>query len=345
MMIQAIKDGLRSKKTTFATLGAVFMLLLQTIQVEAQRKYRDNTEGYLAIMGSIGIMNYFGDLNPTSNYLSTDIGYTRWGGIGVNVSRKMSPNFHLRLGFVYGRIQADDFSAADPGDERARYRYIRNASFRNDIYELSLTTTFDILANSGPYYRRRLVTPYLMAGISVLYHNPQARTPENFGGQWVDLRPLGTEGQGRPGYQTRYSNFTIAIPFGAGVRFRVTDRLDIGGELGIRYTFTDYLDDVGGNYADPGDLGSDLARAMANRTLEPNSVMSSGSRAAEIARLSGIIGTNTVIGSDGNPYPTFAGYGARGDKRGQDNTNDVFAVTSVYASYIINVGLKCPRFK
>ena len=47
-----------------------------------------------------------------------------------------------------------------------------------------------------------------MGGVAVLYHNPKGKVPE-FGtdnmrfsnyGQWVALRPLGTEGQHSPYY-------------------------------------------------------------------------------------------------------------------------------------------------
>nr|GFC24314.1 hypothetical protein [Tanacetum cinerariifolium] len=46
-----------------------------------------------------------------------------------------------------------------------------------------------------------------------------------------------------------YSKVSFAIPFGAGVRYRINRNLDASFEIGLRKTFTGYLDDVNGSYA------------------------------------------------------------------------------------------------
>ncbi len=61
----------------------------------------------------------------------------------------------------------------------------------------------------------------------------------------------------------------IAIPFGAGVRYKLDRNWDLGFEIGWRKTFTDYLDDVSSNYADPADIPTDKGREMANRANNP----------------------------------------------------------------------------
>ncbi len=72
----------------------------------------------------------------------------------------------------------------------------------------------------------------------------------------VYLKPLSTEGEGLPGYPDRkpYSLTQLAIPFGGGVKFAITNDWHIGLEVGLRKLFTDYLDDVSSTYADPNDL-------------------------------------------------------------------------------------------
>lgn len=90
-------------------------------------------------------------------------------------------------------------------------------------------------------------------------HNPKTF----YNGQWVELRPLRTEGQAKA-----YSKFGIAIPAGVGFSFTVNKQYRLGWEFGWRTTFTDYLDDVSTVYADPSDLSSPLAIALANRTDE-----------------------------------------------------------------------------
>ena len=67
---------------------------------------------------------------------------------------------------------------------------------------------------------------------------------------WYALQHLGTEGQGFEGQKDYYSLCNVAIPFGLGIRFNFAKYCSIGAEWGMRFTFTDYLDDVSSNYYD-----------------------------------------------------------------------------------------------
>lgn len=317
--------------------------------------------GYMSVGGSVGIMNYFGDLNPLAQYVSTDLRKTR-PTISVNVARKLGPRWSVRLEGRWGRITANDFQAADPDDERHRYRYIRNTHFRNDVFELGIMATYDLRPSRFVYYKRMNYTPYLLIGIAGFYHNPKAKTPVDYegpegAGQWVALRPLKTEGQGitrsvssRGGeagelYSKPYSLFQPAIPLGAGVRFKLTDRMDLSFEVVYRMLFTDFLDDVSGNYANPADLQrevGELSPLMANRSYEAIEARTGQSREAERNRLIEEVNP-TYTDAIGNL--SIAGYGADGDKRGEAEQVDIYIVTAFHLNYIINVGLKCPRFK
>ncbi len=68
-------------------------------------------------------------------------------------------------------------------------------------------------------------------------------------------------GVGKKGY---YSLCNVAIPFGLGFRFTFGKFFSLGAEWGMRFTFTDYLDDVSGEYYDNQELkdhrGSVVAR-------------------------------------------------------------------------------------
>ena len=72
---------------------------------------------------------------------------------------------------------------------------------------------------------------------------------------WVQktyLRPLSTEGEGLPQYpdQKPYSQTQFSIPFGGGIKFRMSESVVLAWELGFRKTFTDYIDDVSTFYVD-----------------------------------------------------------------------------------------------
>jgi hypothetical protein len=89
-------------------------------------------------------------------------------------------------------------------------------------------------------------------------------------GRKVYLRPLSTEGEGLAQYpgKKEYSLTQIAIPFGGGIKFRISDRVTLAYEIGLRKLFTDYLDDVSGKYVSDSVLLADKgpeAVAMAYR--------------------------------------------------------------------------------
>jgi hypothetical protein len=95
-------------------------------------------------------------------------------------------------------------------------------------------------------------SPYLFGGIAVYHYNPYTFDQR---GNKIFLQPLGTEGQGLPGYDRGLYNLTqLAIPFGGGIKYAISDKVQLGLEVGLRKLFTDYLDDVSGNYADEKDL-------------------------------------------------------------------------------------------
>ena len=96
-----------------------------------------------------------------------------------------------------------------------------------------------------------------------------------FNGNEYELQPLGTEGQGSS--LTDKKNYNLiqpVIPLGAGVRLSLGERISLNFEIGIRKTFTDYLDDVGRDtYYDPAALlalNGEEAVALSNRSLDGN---------------------------------------------------------------------------
>ncbi|MEJ0054583.1 MAG: DUF6089 family protein [Bacteroidota bacterium] len=239
------------------------------------------------IYNSIGVslvaMNYYGDLSPLPGKISTDISFTK-PGIAISYTRRMGPRFSMQGQFLFGTLKGADVESAKQSDaSNGVFRYARNLSFRNQIKELSLVAVFDLFENQETYMTRVKWTPYIYLGVAGFLHNPQAIAPATDlqgnalaeAGKWVALRPLGTEGQ----YSTLaptdvnygikpYSLLQAAIPFGIGARFRLNEVLDLSADIGFRYTFTDYLDDVSANYVDLTKLNSPLAQAMSYRTNE-----------------------------------------------------------------------------
>lgn len=289
-------------------------------------------------------MNYYGDLSPKPGQLSTDIGFTK-PAVGLSFSHRFGPRYSLTGSFMYGSLKGSDESADRNDSENGVFRYQRNLSFRNRVKELSIVASFDLFENQSLYISRVSWTPFAYVGVAVFHHNPQAQVPDTDingipfanAGEWVDLEPLGTEGQHATlqaddvnhGIK-EYKNIQMAIPFGIGARFRLNELMDISVEFGLRYLFTDYMDDVSKNYVDLGVFGNnELAKAMSYRGNELNPT-----------------NTTTYIGRDGNSYTVIPGYGQEfpSNNRG-DKSKDIYTVTTLRISYIIGKTLSRAKFR
>jgi len=285
---------------------------------------------------SINTNNYFGDIAPAPAKLSTDYKFIP-NGIGLTYSRVMAPGIFLRAGFNWGRIEADDFSQADPTDDIARFRYARNFQFRNDIKELSVGFELDLIPSNSGARGRFPINPYGYIGAAVFHHAPKAIAPDfdqagnpiAEAGQWVDLKPLGTEGQNQDSLGgASYSNYQFAIPFALGVKIRLHGNLDLNIEFGFRYLFFDHIDDISGGYANLGQFPDTnegyLGRALTERGAETVAV------ATGDMRNPAFYSTNTSgVFTVGENY-------APGTNRGNPDNNDFYTTTAIRLVYIFD---------
>jgi hypothetical protein len=303
---------------------------------------------YSGVGISLNALNYFGDLAPLPSKFSTDISFTN-PGIGITFFHRFGPRYTLEGRYMYGVLKGSDTESADKSDaENGIYRYQRNLSFRNRIHELSLVAYFDLFENQSTYISRVKWTPYVYVGVAGFYHNPQAQVPDKDvngialpeAGQWIDLQPLGTEGQyatlaaGDVNFGIKpYSLIQFAIPFGIGARFRINEVMDFWADIGFRYTFTDYLDDVSANYVDLGVLKDEVTRALSYRSGELN--------------LQGVTLETYASAGDGKNYTTLPGYGReqRDNIRGNKKENDIYMVTSLKLTYILGKTFHKAKFR
>lgn len=202
----------------------------------------------------VGASCYLGDLNRTIPYKDPHLA----GGLIFRY------NIHSRLSFranlMYAKVSADDANSNELLLQQ------RNLNFSSTIYEFAAGVEF----NYFPFqlgHDRYKGTAYILAEIGVFRMNPKT----NYNGSEVELRPLGTEGQGtslnKKGY---YSLTQLCIPIGVGAKISLGDRFGLNFEIGIRKTFTDYLDDVGSNsYVDTDILAAEsgpVAAELSNKS-------------------------------------------------------------------------------
>lgn len=313
-----------------------------------KEKARKNTnfEPTSTVSLGVGTSSYYGDLSPYGRIIQSTFNGIRWNA-NFNFTRQISPSLGVRFGLTWARISGDD-SYMD-GVKGYEANFMRNLHFRNDIKELSVVAQYDLVRTEKSYLRREKIIPYIFGGIAVFAHDPvaKARQDVNFPDGWIRLQPLNTEGQGLPGYAKPYSLISMAFPIGAGVRYKLNNFWDLGFEMGFRITLTDYLDDAGSNYADPGDLVTELAKSLGNRTLEKTAANRGIDRTTGVTNY--LVSTGDFVAGSGlDPFavvPSVKGFSDRTDQRGNPRYNDSYMLTTVKLIYHIPGKIRCPVIK
>lgn len=173
---------------------------------------------------NLGAAGYMGDLNPRNPF---DFSGIAFGGF---VKRNLDPYWAIGLHYNFGKIKDNDANSSD-----ASFRS-RNLNFSTALNELSLQVDFNFLeyfAGGGT----KNFSPYIFAGVGGVLFNPKAVYQD----QKYELRYYETEGKA-------YKNYAVSIPYGVGMKGRISDHFALFSQLGYRTAHTDYLDDVGDRY-------------------------------------------------------------------------------------------------
>jgi hypothetical protein len=205
-------------------LGTV--LILSTIALRAQNFH-------LVFFG--GASNYQGDLQDKKYTFQESHPAFGLGGL-----YELNDNLSLRAGLSFATVSANDKLS------NSILILERNLNFTSRITEGQVGLEYDILS----LYQHRF-TPYVFGGLAVFHFNPFTFDTT---GKKVYLQPLGTEGEGFFDGRSKYGLTQLAIPFGGGFKYAISDNVRIGIEVGLRKLFTDYLDDVSATYADKNQL-------------------------------------------------------------------------------------------
>ena len=214
-------------QTRFMKTGYLFILfLLSVLFVPAQRVF-------IGVAG--GLSNYNGDLLDKLYHKKLTNGF-----IGLTVHYELQDQILLRGSYNFARVNGSDVYS-----EKEDLR-MRNLHFESAISEFSIVGEYYLFN----LYERRF-SPYGFVGLGIFHFDPYTY---DSAGTKIFLKPLSTEGQGIYPDKKPYSLWQPTIPFGGGVKFAISENLRIGFEIGIRKTFTDYLDDVSTSYPDQNDL-------------------------------------------------------------------------------------------
>lgn len=261
-----------------------------------------------------GFSTYLGDLNGP--VITSNFRYNSDFALQLHVRKVFKRRFSIHPSLSYGSIRGDDARAGN------KEQLLRNLRFTSPVLDLSVLSEYYIFPFE-PHESSSLFYPYASAGISGFYFNPSATLE----GRTYKLQPLGTEGQGMPGFPSRYTLLNWALSFGGGVKIPLATGLNMGLEVVMRRTFTDYLDDVSTNYVNYFELEA-----------------ANGVTAARLANR-----MNEYLGEDD---PVLLPTGA---KRGRKEVKDYFLFSIISLNFMIHdhtgkrsgirsVTSKCPKF-
>ncbi|MEI7472484.1 MAG: DUF6089 family protein [Ferruginibacter sp.] len=204
---------------------AVVSFFLLACGVNAQR-YEYVQQGEFG--ATIGGAHYFGDLNTRAALNRPK------PALGIFFRKQFGNYVGMRVAAHYAQLgYSDTYSKND-------YQKLRNLSFNTNVWEIAVQGDFNFF-KFMPGDPEHLFTPYVTLGLGVFTYDPYAYLND----KKEFLRPLGTEGQ-TIGYQGRkqYSTMAFCLPFGVGIKYNISDKMNLSFEVSQRFTNTDYLDDV-----------------------------------------------------------------------------------------------------
>ncbi|HNQ61116.1 MAG TPA: outer membrane beta-barrel protein [Bacteroidia bacterium] len=256
------------KKVLLLLLAIIF---LSTGMADAQRWKRQRYE--LSI--GAGVSNFLGELGGANQIGTNYFKDLEWSltrmAFAAGLRYKLSNYFALTTHLTYGRVTGDDKLTQE------YFRNYRNLSFFSDIYEFNVNFEGAFQQEQiGHRYRLRRVRgvrgyelyTYAFVGAGIFHFDPKTI----YQGQTLRLQPLGTEGQGLLPSRKKYSLFQFVIPMGVGFKYTIDNTWGVGLEIGIRKTFTDYIDDVSTTYFDFENYpdANPLAAALSDRSNQSN---------------------------------------------------------------------------
>ncbi|TAL60581.1 MAG: hypothetical protein EPN85_06955 [Bacteroidetes bacterium] len=237
----------------------LFSLIASVADAQGQKRRKRSSFGRkkppyrYELVGTLGATNFLGDLGGadqigTNGLKDLELALTR-PALGAGIRFKIASHFSAKGNFFWGIIRGDDKLTKEP------FRQARNLNFKSNIFELSGQVEFKFTREQkGHVYqikgvrgmKRKDRDLYLFGGGGMVHFNPKGK----YNGTWYKLQPIGTEGQGILAGSKKYSRITGLISVGGGFRLALNKYWGIGFELGMRKTFSDYMDDVSTTFPD-----------------------------------------------------------------------------------------------
>lgn len=224
----------------------------------------------------VGASNFLGDLGGSKGIGTHGIKDLRVKptrpSLAAGYKFMITPAISVKGVAIWGYLSGDDALTKNV------IRNNRNLSFRSMIGEFSaLVEYYPSGDRVVPNYKvtgivgTKSITfiPYFYTGIGLTLFNPKT----NYNGSWVALQPLATEGQGLGGRPDKYKRVTACFPVGAGLKYMIDKQWSLSFDISLRYTLSDYIDDVSTSYYRPDLIEANYgttAAALSDRAIDPS---------------------------------------------------------------------------
>ena len=186
-------------------LSYIFVLMMVALPMSAQ----DDPEYRMEIGGGAGLMGYLGDFNDK---LTKDLQPMAT----ILVRYNFNPYMGLKMNVSYGKLKGSskDMKTYYPAYAEQPY------TFDNPLIDVGVTYEY----NFWPYVTGRD------------YRGSQRLTPFVFGGLGASYAKLKNN--------EKKSAFAANVPIGIGLKYKVTERMNVGLEWAMHFSFGDKLDGV-----------------------------------------------------------------------------------------------------
>lgn len=266
-------------------LLSIGMCLFTLTAVFAQQKDFEWRLGF-----SMGYSNYYGDLSPYQvrglsnmdaihHLLYFNPTYVERPSFKVSLERQLSPTIGLMFSYAeYHFAMSDRYVQRDGRLMLENPNFFRSLNFSNHTRDMGLSFVFKT-DNDRLLSSKSWIAPYFTLGFGLINFEVYGDLLDDDGNRYdytlpipvnnfeyeTDLQPLRTE------LENGYSLGSLYTNLGLGFRIRLGNRMELFAQSDFLYTFTDYLDDVSGQFRNS--YNNEFQAYAANpsgRTLDPN---------------------------------------------------------------------------
>jgi hypothetical protein len=164
----------------------------------------------------IGGANYKGEISPNYRFLNNQPAMT------VFYRHNISAPLSLKAALMGSHRIFNDKAFKDESQDLP-YHDWRNMDLKLSMVEFSLNMEYNFLDYYADIRQPHRVSPYFFAGVALLNYNHQLSRQGDI------LEPFDNK-------------FTVAVPFGVGVKYALSKQWNLGLEFGARKMFNDIID-------------------------------------------------------------------------------------------------------